>query len=84
MAVLGWVMALGALWVACAWGVAVVLGGVIVRSRAERRATVAAPGTLLAPRIAVAADLVPRQRTPRREPRVSCARTGRSAGRGPG
>lgn len=37
MAVLGWVTALGALWIACAWGVATVVGGVIVRSRADRR-----------------------------------------------
>ncbi|MDN5934017.1 MAG: hypothetical protein L0I24_23585 [Pseudonocardia sp.] len=81
MAVLGWVTALGALWIACAWGVAVVLGGVIVRSGSERRALVpAAPD----PRHPIAAGLVPRQRAPRREPRVACARTGRAAGRGRG
>jgi hypothetical protein len=84
MAVLGWVTALGALWIACAWGVAVVLGGVIMRSRADRRALVAAPSAASAPWEPVAADLVPRQRAPRREPRVSCARTWRSAGRGYG
>ena len=80
MAVLGWATALGALWFACAWGAAVVLGGVIVRSRADRRALAAVPS----PPGPVAAGLVPRQPAPRREPRVACARTGRAAGRGHG
>lgn len=77
MAVLGWVIALGTLWVACAWGVAVVLGRVIVRSRARRCALDPLPGP-------AAADPVARSRVPRRGPRVSCACTGRSTGRGHG
>lgn len=81
MAVLGWVVGVGALWIGCAWGVAVVLGGMIVRSRSDRRVR---PSTVPAPRGPAAADLVPRPRGPRRELRVSCARTGRSAGRGYG
>lgn len=84
MAVLGWVTALGALWIACAWGVAVVLGGVIVRSGAGRRTLAATPLATTVPRPPAAADLVPRQRPPRRQPRVSCSRTARSAGRGRG
>lgn len=83
MVVLGWVTALGALWIGCAWGVGVVLGGVIERSRAQRCRPVADPLTVRGPLALVpapaVADLVPR---PRREPRAACARTGRSAGRG--
>lgn len=38
MAVLGWVMGLGTLWIVCAWVVAVLLGGVILRSGTVRTA----------------------------------------------
>ena len=96
MLVLGWVMGVGTLWVVSAWVIAVVLGGVILRSgtvRAERSASLR-PGAVLpdvssslpvgVPRSRSATvDLVPRPRAalPRRGPRAGCVRAGRPAGR---
>lgn len=59
MAVLGWVMGLGTLWIVCACTVGLVLGGVILRSGvvrvtpASRRSTVRSTANLvLSPRTA--------------------------------
>ncbi|GAA3243002.1 hypothetical protein GCM10017691_47500 [Pseudonocardia petroleophila] len=83
MAVLGWVMGLGTLWIVCACTVGLVLGGVILRSGVVRVVPVSRR-----PVPPAAADLVPSPRTPslpRREPRLgSPASTVRRAADAPG
>lgn len=75
MAVLGWVMGLAVLWIACAWCAAVVIGGVIVRAGAAQQVMENPSVGHRVPR--------PRSARRRREPNVGCTRTVRTARRGP-